>query len=79
MNWIKDFTLGLISIFISYSLLIAGDWYIQKNIIQQLKHNSEYSEAKKIEELRSKNEDLPQKELAVNDGYLPIIVPSQMD
>ena len=50
MNWIKDFTLGLISIFISYSLLIAGDWYIQKNIIQQLKHNSEYSEAKKIEE-----------------------------
>ena len=79
MNWIKDFTLGLISIFISYSLLIAGDWYIQKNIIQQLKHNSEYSEAKKIEELRSKNEDLPQKELAVNDGYLPIIVPAQMD
>ena len=79
MSWTKDFILLVISIIISYMLLIVGDWYLNKNIVKQLKNNSDYKKAQKIEKQRIENEDLPQKELAVKNGYFPFIVPSNMD
>ena len=79
MSWTKDFILLAISITISYILLIVGDWYLNKNIVQQLNNNSDYKKVQNIEKQRIENEDLPQKELAVKNGYFPNIVPSNMD
>jgi len=79
MSWTKNFILLVISISISYILLIVGDWYLNKNMVQQLKNNSDYGKAQNIEKQRIESEDLPQKELAEKNGYFPYIVPSNMD
>ena len=79
MSWIKNFALGTLSFAACYCLLVIGDWYIHKNITQQLDQNPDYSRAKNIEKLRRKNEDFPLKELALKEGFSPTVYPSLMD
>ena len=79
MSWIKNFGLGMSSIVTCYCLLVIGDWYIYKNIAQQLDQNLDYLRAKNIEKLRRENQDFPLKELALREGFSPTVYPALMD
>ena len=79
MSWINNFLLGLLSAAFAYCLLVFGDWYIKKNLTQQLDSNPEYLKAMKIMEMRKKNEDVPFKSLAYEQGFNPGVFPALMD
>jgi hypothetical protein len=79
MNLIKNTVLFGISLVVCFSLLIIGDWYITRQINEAFLTNVSLSDARKIEDIRHRNEDIPQREEAVLQGFLPTIYPSLMD
>lgn len=79
MNWIRNFLLFAISLIICYCLLIIGDWYINKVTTLQVIINKSNIEARKIEEIREREEDIPQRKQALLDGFSPVIYPDLMD
>lgn len=70
-------SLILIVFLISYLCLIVGDYYLQRII--SLEAANSLSEAKNIESERILKEDIPQKKLAVQEGYKALFFPEAID
>ena len=79
MSWIKNFVLLSVSGSFCFCLLVLGDWFLSKQINLAIKQQIEKSEAAKIEDTRSRNEDIPQREKLISEGFLPLVYPSLMD
>ena len=73
MNSIKDLSLLSISLLFCYILLIIADWYLQSYISKSNRDQIE------IEQSRITNEDIPQREQAILDGFSPTILPGLFD
>jgi hypothetical protein len=64
-------------IFFIYFALVFCDFFLQRYISQ---HNeSEITQAKIIERDRTAKEDVPQRKLAIKDGYKPLFYPETID
>ena len=74
MNWIKNSILIFFTLIFCYSLMIVGDHFILKTL-----WNMDDNETQAIEKLRIITEDLPQREKAVSEGFLPILPPRFFD
>ena len=79
MNWIKNSLLLLSTIIFCFGLLIIGDFLLVKIRSNQLINHQEYVEGKKIENTRRIEEDIPQREKAILDGFSPTVYPNLMD
>jgi hypothetical protein len=77
MSLIKNLLLILFTLLFSFSLLVVGDWYIQRTINQRAEDVNK--SALGIEKVREQEEDIPQRDTARKNGYLPVIYPSLMD
>ncbi len=71
------FSLIFIVFLVGYPCLIVGDYYLQK--IASLEAANSLSEAKKIEAERILKEDVPQKKVAVQQGYKALFFPETID
>lgn len=60
-------------------MLIVGDWLIKRTAYNNIQKNLNYSEGRKIEKIREVNEDLPQKNYAISNGFVPVIKQSLID
>ena len=79
MNWIKNTVLLGLSFGICVCLLIVGDWFIRRSMYEASKIQVASSEAKKIVQVREREEDIPQREKLVSQGFLPILYPTLLD
>ncbi len=78
MSWIKNTVLFSVSLGICVVLLIVGDWFVARTIDSALERTS-FSEARQIEDIRKRDEDIPQREKAISEGFLPVVYPDLMD
>ena len=79
MKYNKNYLLLFFSVLISYLLLVIGDWYINRVTNKNIENHNFYTKSKKIENERIKNEDIPQAELAIKDGYRQIVYPALIE
>ena len=78
-NWIKNLALISVSTSFCLCLLIIGDWFLLRQINSAIEQQKEKSEARHIEDARVRNEDIPQRQKLISEGFLPMIYPSLVD
>ena len=72
----------MVSLLFSYLLLVIGDLYIYRliNVVAApLADSGSMTVASDIENKRRLEEDIPQRERALKDGFSPFVYPSFMD
>ena len=79
MIWIKNIVLLGTSFGFCFVLLVVGDWFLARIINSETHEQIVNNHAMQIEEIRVREEDIPQREKLISEGFLPIIVSSLMD